>query len=250
MKRLASLLIVAFVLATGSASAQQHGQPRGTPHPVPRGSVAHPMSSVHPVASASAAHHEEGEEHAEEHHELGPINWFDFTNSKQPPWGTYAINLALLLAIYWYFGKDAIKTSLKTRRERIKQEIDDAQKMLKEAESRAKKYQKKLEELDADVETATRSLVEAGGGERDRIIREAKEKAARMERDALFLVEQELKQMRNDIVRETLDATVAASEELLKKSIGPSDHERLAEEYLQQLASMKQLDVVKTQGAS
>lgn len=248
MKRLA--LIAAFLLATGSASAQQHGQPRGAPHPVPRGSVAHPIASAHPVASASAsAGHEEGEEHAEEHHELGPINWFDFTNSKQPPWGTYAINLALLLAIYWYFGKDAIKTSLKSRRERIKHEIDDAQKMLKEAESRAKKYQKKLEELDADVETATRSLVEAGGAERDRIVREAKEKAARMERDAQFLVEQELKQMRNDIVRETLDATVVAAEEMLKKSIGPSDHERLADEYLEQLSSMKQLDVVR-EGAS
>lgn len=240
MKKLA--IVLALMLAAGTAWAQAHPPKKVAPH----GSNVH---EVHPAPSASAkGHHEEGGEHAE-HHELGPINWFDFGNSKQPPWGTYAINLALLLAGYWYFGKDAIKNGLKARRARIKQDIDDAQRMLKEAESRAKKYQKKLAELDADVETATRSLVEAGGMERDRIVREAKEKAARMERDAEFLVEQELKQMRNDIVRETLDATVVASEEMLKKTLGPADHERLAEEYLEQLSSMKQLDVVKRETA-
>jgi F-type H+-transporting ATPase subunit b len=213
------------------AQPPPHGSIRVTPHPTPS-------------ASASAESHDEHNEAAPEHeHELGPINWFDFSNAKQPPWGTYAINLALLLGIYWYYGKDAVKKGLKDRRERIKQEIDDAQRMLKEAETRAKKYQKKLGELDADVEQATRALVEAGGGERDRIVREAKEKAARMEREAHFLVEQDLKQMHQDIVRETLDATVAASAELIKKTLGPADHERLAEEYLQQLSTMKQLEV-------
>jgi F-type H+-transporting ATPase subunit b len=241
VKKLA-FVVLALMLGAGTAWAQQHPPKKIAPHGSAHG--------AHPAASASGkAHHEEGGEHAE-HHELGPINWFDFGNSKQPPWGTYAINLALLLAGYWYFGKDAIKNGLKARRARIKQDIDDAQRMLKEAESRAKKYQKKLAELDTDVETATRSLVEAGGMERDRIVREAKEKAARMERDAEFLVEQELKQMRNDIVRETLDATVMASEEILKKTIGQADHERLAEEYLEQLSSMKALDVVKSQGSA
>ncbi len=186
--------------------------------------------------------HESGK-HAE--HELGPINWFDFTNSKQPPWGTYAINLAVLLGIYWYFGKDAVKKGLADRRGRIKQEIDDAQRMLKEAESRAKKYQKKLDELDTDIDQAKKSLTEAGTSERDRIVREAKEKAARMERDAHFLVEQELKQIHQDVVRQTLDRTVTAAEDILKRAIGPADQERLAEEYLTQLAALRQLDTVR-----
>lgn len=204
------------------------------------------VSSAEPHAKPT---HEEGKPHEAQEghgeHELGPINWFDFSNSKQPPWGTYAINLAVLLGIYWYFGKDAVKKGLADRRGRIKQEIDDAQRMLKEAESRAKKYQKKLEELDTDIDQAKKSLVLAGTSERDRIVREAKEKAARMERDAHFLVEQELKQIHQDVVRETLDRTVAAAEQLLKRSISPADQERLAEEYLTQLAALRQLDAAR-----
>jgi F0F1-type ATP synthase membrane subunit b/b' len=184
-------------------------------------------------------------EHGDQEHELGPINWFDFSNSKQPPWGTYAINLALLLAGYWYFGKDAIKKGLAARRGRIKHEIDDAQRMLKEAESRAKKYQKKLQELDGDVDQAKKALLDAGTSERDRIVREAKEKASRMEREAHFLVEQELKQIHQEVVRETLDSTVAAAEELLRRSIGPAYQERLAEEYLTQLSALRQLDTAR-----
>jgi len=202
-----------------------------------------PKHSAVPAHSAPAGPHENDAEHAQEHeHELGPINWFDFSNKEQPPWGTYAINLALLIGIYVYFGKDAVKKGLADRRTRIQKEMEEAQKLLDEAQAREKKYKKKLKELDTDIADAKKSLEDAGASERDRIIREAKEKAARMERDAHFLVEQEVKQMHSDVVRETLDATVRQAEELLKKSITAADQERLAEEYLHQLSALAPLE--------
>src|SRR5262249_28151016 len=151
------------------------------------------------------------------------------------PWAAYAFNFALLIALYVYYGKDALTKALTNRRSSIKGEIDEAQKLLKEAEVRAKKYQKKLDALDADMESARKALIDAGYAERERIVREAREKAARMERDAQFLAEQELKQSKDDLTRETLARAVAAAEALIKDSIGPVDHERLAEEYLAQL---------------
>lgn len=239
MKRVAASLAILFAL-TSSAWAQ-HAPPKrpgGPAHSAP------PAFTVAPEHSASKAEHENVAEREHEHeHELGPINWFDFSNKEQPPWGTYAINLGLLVFIYWYFGKDALKKGLANRRTRIQKEMEEAQKLLEEAQAREKKYKRKLKELDTDIEQAKKALADAGAGERDRIVREAKEKAARMERDAHFLVEQEVKQMHNDVVRETLDATVQSAEELLKKSINASDQERLAEEYLQQLASLGSLDV-------
>src|SRR5207237_7812994 len=81
------------------------------------------------------------------------------------------------------------------------------------------------------------ALVEAGKADRDRIVREAEEKAARMEKDAVFLVEQELKQLRQDLTREAVEIAVAAAEELLKKRVTPVDQERLAEDYLAELAA-------------
>jgi F-type H+-transporting ATPase subunit b len=232
MRRILAAVALSFALAS-SAFAQRTAPPKHSAAPA--------IQSAAPTEHVEGAKHEEG---AHEH-ELGPINWFDFTNKEQPPWATYAINLGLLAFLYWYFGKDAVKKGLADRRTRIQKEMEEAQKLLDEAQAREKKYKRKLKELDADIEQAKKGLADAGASERDRIIREAKEKAARMERDAHFLVEQELKQMHNDVVRETLDATVRGAEELLGKSIGPADQERLAEEYLTQLASLGTLDARK-----
>ena len=60
-----------------------------------------------------------------------------------------------------------------------------------------------------------------------------------MRKDAAFLIEQEVKQVRVELQRETVLAAVAAAEELLKKRITPADQERLAEDYLTQLAVNK-----------
>ena len=57
--------------------------------------------------------------------------------------------------------------------------------------------------------------------------------------DAKFLVEQELKQMRIELMREAIDMATTAAEELLKKRITPADQERLAEDYLAELVGKR-----------
>jgi len=201
-------------------------------------------------AHTATAEHGHPTEEAEESHELGPINWLDFSNKKQPPLGAYVLNFAVLVAVYVYFGKDRVKKGLVDRRASIKREIDEAKSLLTEAEKRAKKYQKKLGSLEADGDAAKKALAEAGFAERERIVRDAREKAARMERDAEFLLEQDLKQTKNDLVRFALDRAVASAEELLKKEIGPADHERLAEEYLAQLDKMSAAEFSQRRGVA
>src|SRR5262245_36682847 len=100
--------------------------------------------------------------------------------------------------------------------------------MKEEAEERARMYQAQLERLEEDQNLAVRALVEAGEGERERIVREAEEKAARMQKDAQFLIEQEMKQIRHDLTREAVEAAVRAAEELLRKRVTAADQERLA----------------------
>jgi F0F1-type ATP synthase membrane subunit b/b' len=58
-----------------------------------------------------------------------------------------------------------------------------------------------------------------------------------MRKDAKFLVEQELKQIRGDLWREAVDMAVRAAEDLLKLRVTPADQERLAEEYLADLGT-------------
>jgi F-type H+-transporting ATPase subunit b len=86
---------------------------------------------------------------------------------------------------------------------------------------------------------AREALVRAAEGERERIVAEAEAKAARMSKDAEFLALQELKQVRQDLWREAVEAAVQAAQELLKTNVTSADQERLAEEYLATLGSQK-----------
>lgn len=191
------------------------------------------------AAPAAFAQHEHSEETTHEstsggHGDHGPkpINWFDFSNKEQPPYAALAINFVILIAIYVRFGKKPLAEALTKRRDEIAKEIEEAQRIKREAEARAAMYQDKLGKLEQELVEARQALVEAGKGERDRIIREAEEKAVRMTKDAEFLIEQEIRQMKVDLQRSTVELAVTAAEELLRKRITPSDQERLAEEYL------------------
>jgi F0F1-type ATP synthase membrane subunit b/b' len=172
-----------------------------------------------------------GQGHEEE---PAPINWFEF-GSETPPFIATIVNFGILVAGYYLLGKRPIAAALKNRRDSISKEIEEAQKMKREAEARAELYQAKLEKLEEEVHTAREALVRAGEAERDRIVADAEAKAERMRREAQFLVEQELKQIRQDLLRDTLEAAIASAEQLLKTRVTPADQERLAEDYLADL---------------
>jgi F-type H+-transporting ATPase subunit b len=166
--------------------------------------------------------------------EPAPINWFEF-GTETPPFLAMVVNFAILAAGYYLFGKKPIAAALQNRRDSIAKEIEEAQRMRHEAEARAKTYQAKLDRLEEEVRTARDALVRAGEAERERIVSDAEAKAERLHKDAQFLVEQEMKQIRQDLWRDTLDVAVAAAEELLKRGVTQADQDRLAEDYLADL---------------
>jgi F0F1-type ATP synthase membrane subunit b/b' len=167
-----------------------------------------------------------------------PFNLTTF-GGETPPFIAMLINFGILAAGYYFLGRKPVAAGLQARRDTISKEIEEAQRMKREAEERAKTYQSKLEKLEEELQIARDSLVRAGEAESERIVREAEVKADRMRRDAVFLVEQELKQLRGELWRDTVEAAVTAAEELLKKRVTPADQERLAEDYLADLGSQR-----------
>ncbi len=222
--------IVAGALALGgTALAQEHG---AQPHKATGAGAEHAIEPHKP----GGEHAEHGAAHGAAHGPK-PINWTDFSNKETPPYVALLINFGVLAFGYYALGKKPIAAALKQRKEDIGKEIDNAQRLFDEAKERSKKHQKDLKNVTEDVKTAHEALVEAGEGERDRIIREAEEKAARVGRDAGFLVEQEAKQLRLDLTREAVERSVAQAETLLRAAVTQADHERLAEEFLAELGA-------------
>ena len=180
--------------------------------------------------------HPETAGHEEKENETpADVNWVDFT-VETPPYLAMVVNFGILVAGYYLIGKKPIASALKSRRDHIAKDIEEAQRMRREAEKRAKHYQAKLDKLEDELKAARETLVRTGEAEKERIVTEANAKADRMRKDAEFLVEQELKQIRVDLQRETVEAAIATAEELLKKRVTQADQERLAEDYLADLA--------------
>ena len=226
MKTTHKLLLATIVLVPTLALAQTH-KPQNV-HPVP-------------APTLSIAHEERGKEPAEAEEEgpPGPINWWDnkVLNNPQVPYGAMVINFALLALIYYRFGKKPVAEGLKNRKISIASAIENAQKILSEAKQRSKKYRSKLEKVETDAEDAKASQVSTGKGDAEVIVRNAEEKAARLKRDVEFILDQEQKQTKIDLVRETVEKAAKEAEDLLKKNVSAADQERLAEEFIAKLAA-------------
>ncbi len=220
------LLLATIVLVPTLALAQTH-KPQNV-HPVP-------------APTLSIAHEERGKEPAEAEEEgpPGPINWWDnkILNNPQVPYGAMVINFALLVLIYYRFGKKPVAEGLKNRKVSIASAIENAQKILGEAKQRSKKYRAQLEKVEGSAEVAKQNEIAVGQGQSEMILRVADEKAERLKRDVDFILDQEKKQTQLDLVRETVEKAAKEAEELLKKSVSAADQERLAEEFVSKLAS-------------
>ncbi len=228
-------LLVLLALAAPSVAAAEHHE----------GSTAHQADS-HVVGEAvegkgeSYAHElAEGAEesaHAErdgEHDGHGELTLRGvFTNLE---FIGFLVNFTALILLFAFIIKRKGNPALAEKRKAVEQELAEAQRLRAEAESRHMETQQRLERLDEEMVELRGEMVKAGEVERDRIVAAAEEKAARIRKDTSFLIDQQIKQLRQDLTREASSAAVAAAQELLTQSTTDEDQDRLAEAYLDRL---------------
>ena len=108
--------------------------------------------------------------------------------------------------------------------------------MRREAEERAKHYQAKLERLEDELADRARGARARRRG-RARAHRDARPRPrpSACARTPSSSSSRSSSRSASDLRRETVEAAVAAAEELLKKRVTPADQERLAEDYLADL---------------
>ena len=142
------------------------------------------------------------------------------------------VNFVLLVGLLVYMFKGKVRSSLEERRATIERELSEAARLKAEAEVKRKEYTERLARLDQELATIRSEMIAAGQKERDRIIADAEHKASVLRRDAEFIIEQQVKQLRSDLAREAADAAVQAAEQLLLRATTTYDQQRLAQEYL------------------
>jgi F-type H+-transporting ATPase subunit b len=144
-------------------------------------------------------------------------------------------NSGLLLFLFVFYGRRPLREALRRRREGILRGMKEASQMREEAEARLSAYRDKLQHIDDEIERLKREMRAAGEAERERILAEAREKHARMQRDARLVLAQELKATRQELRDELIRAAAAAARDALETGVSQADHQRLNEEFLAHL---------------
>ncbi len=214
----------------------------------------HAPGAPHAAPHGSASAH--GEAHGGSYHAPSDFNFADharYTAEREKaargekdahgnpivpvtPFAYLLLNAAILFFIYYRAGKKPIADGLQARHDTVAKDLAESAKIKAEAEARLAEYTTRLETLEEELQRIKGDIIKAGEGERARIVKEAEEKAERMKKDATFLLDQEMKQLRLDMIAFTVEAASTAAEQVLKSRIGASDHERLADEYVKQLS--------------
>lgn len=167
-------------------------------------------------------------------------------HNQPPPFVANLFNFAVLAFLVGKFGRKPLAEALSKRRSSIMAEIDTATRLKEEAQARLGEYEQKFETIDEKLETARAEYQAVAEQEKARILDEARERQARMRRDAEFRIEQELKSARIALLHEAATGAVRAAEELLKARLSASDHDQLAEDYLKAVAHLGATDPATT----
>lgn len=238
----------------GESQMQMAAPPHGG---VAGGPIQHPAAET-AINDKEAAEHggteHEGAEGEEAHHEMGnpePFNFADFDRFAKEkddaakghgvpviPYVYVLVNALILYALYYYLGRKPIGEGLKARRDSIAKELDEAAKIKAEAEEKLAEYTERLDKLDAELDRLKQELIRAGEADRDRIVREAKEKAERMKKDAQFLLDQEVKQLRIDLQKYAVEVAMRAAESSLKTKVSSQDQDRVADEFVSMIGQL------------
>jgi F-type H+-transporting ATPase subunit b len=141
-------------------------------------------------------------------------------------------NFGIWLALLYFGLRRPMAEFLRHRRAAVVDSLEEARRVKEEAEAKYKEYSERIARLDAEIARLREEVHRAGMAERDRIVAEASRRAEKMREEARILIEQQLKQLREDLTREAIEAATRAAEDLLRQRLTAEDQERLVRDYL------------------
>ena len=148
------------------------------------------------------------------------------------------INFAILLAIIVKFGKKPFKDYLRRRHETVKERIEEAERLIKEAADVKARYAEKLSGLPGEIEAFRAIALKEAEIERTKILDEARSQAVRIREQARLAYEQEMKEAMARVRAEVAARTIKAAEEAVRERFTKEDHDRMVEDFIRNVGSI------------
>ena len=155
----------------------------------------------------------------------------------ESPWSLLFkfINFAVMLGILLKFAAKPFKDFLRNRQAAIKEKVDEADRLLKEAESLKGTYQEKLARLDGEIETFRKWALEETEKEKAKILAEAHAMAGRIREQAQLAYDQELEDAMATVRAEIARRTLVTAEQTIRQIFKEEDHNKMVDEFIEKL---------------
>lgn len=143
-----------------------------------------------------------------------------------------SVNLLILLGVLVYFARKPVQQYFSERRSGISGELDEVAQLKKDAEERFSRWQRRLADLESELDGIRTTARERAETEREHILADARASAERIRRDATAAIEQEVRRAHDRLRQEASDLAVELAAGMLKEQVGEADRERLLDEFI------------------
>jgi F-type H+-transporting ATPase subunit b len=160
-----------------------------------------------------------------------------------------ALNLVILLAVLVYFARKPLQAYFEKRRSDIQGELQSAADELATAESTYAKWQRRMIDLEGELDEIRATSRQRAEAERERIIQDARATAERIRRDATAAAELELRRARETLREEAAQLAIDLASERLSREVTDADRERLVDEFIDLIGSTPDTGANQREGA-
>jgi F-type H+-transporting ATPase subunit b len=147
------------------------------------------------------------------------------------------INFTILVALLFYFLKKPVTAFVSNRHTSLKQELEDAQKKLAEAQKQYQEYAQRLSTMDAEVSTMVQQIRSEAEAARVKIVTEAKRMADEIVIDSKRTSESLIEEFKERVRTDLADQVILRAEAHLKARTTGDVRERLMKDFSKQVES-------------
>ncbi len=236
-------LILWFALAAGNVWATDHGTTAATGEGMPtadahvsaemKGEVNAGHAVVEGHAAEEAALH--GDAAAAGHG--APMD--SLSPAKLKDLGWRVMNFIVLMIILVKFGAKPIANGLGSRRQQIRDEIEELEAKKVDAEKAYKEFSAKLESVEKDVGSIVEKAVAQAEIEKVRILEAAAKSADDVKRSAEMAIANEVTAAKRSLKVSVTEQAAIMAEELIIKNLTADDQVKIIEDYLDKVGAVQ-----------
>ncbi|HXN06106.1 MAG TPA: F0F1 ATP synthase subunit B [Nitrospiria bacterium] len=140
------------------------------------------------------------------------------------------VSFGILFFFLYKFGLPPLMNELETREKKIRESLDHAEKVQKEAKALMAEYETRIKAARQEAET----IIEKARARSQQILEEGDKKSRQESEKALASTREEMEREKIKLMKEirqyTGDLVVLATEKILQKALRDEDHKKMIEE--------------------